>query len=319
MKEKNNEFSSVEKKLWKKNPEQFRRFSSQGQPTHTPNTHKTQKKKMYLLVFMVICVLQLSECQTNFYGTAELVKPARRSRLLSDFVDANKKQDSATTISAYANPDLASIETELSDDDGPTPTVDTLRKYARIFKMDTDNLNDKQRMLLQRIVQRIARLNGAESDEETMDMGDNEGRARRKHRDDRKKANNKKSSSTTARPSGGTLKSTTKSATLTTRPKKKIAAGGSTTSTTQTTANGSESLHSIEATSPTKVGKMKVTQANDITLTSANGVDLGNISTTSIVNILSTVDNARESFYVRRPSPATVTAVHSKVPHHKVS
>lgn len=303
----------------------MQRFShSQVQGQRKKNTH-THNKNMYFLVFVVVSVLQLSECQTNFYGTAELVKPARRSRLLSDFVDGNKKEDAATTISAYANPELASIETELSDDDGPAPTVDTLRKYARIFKMDTDNLNDKQRMLLQRIVQRIARLNGAESDEETMEMGDdNEGRARRKHRDDRKKANNsKKSSSTTRSPSGGTTKSTLKTSSAsvsTTRPKKKIAAGGSrTTSTTTTTTTAENGSDEIEATSPTKVGKSKVTQANDITLTSANGVDLGNISTTSIVNILSTVDNARESFYVRRPSPATVTAVHSKVPHHKVS
>lgn len=269
---------------------------------------------MYFIGLVIISLLQLGTCQSNFYGTAELIKPSmpRRSRLLSDFSDAKTKHDLAATISSHANPELASIETELEDEDGPTPTVDTLRKYARIFKMDTENLNDQQRMLLQRIVQRIARLNGAQSDEETMDLGETEeGRARRKHRDDRKKANNKKSS-TTRLPSGGTTKITTKTtktsaASSTMHPKRKIAA-----------KNSTDALYPVEPTIPSKVGKSKVTQANDVTLTNANGVDLGNISTTSIVNILST-DNARESYFVRRPSPATVTAVHNKVPHHKVS
>lgn len=278
---------------------------------------------MYCLAFVLVSLLQFSQCQHNFYGTAELVRYSqpRRSRLLSDFGDAGAPQEPATTITAYANPELASIESEL-DDDGPTPTADTLRKYARIFKMDTDNLNDKQRMLLQRIVQRIARLNGAESDEATMDLDETEGRARRKHRDDRKKANASKKSSTTRAPigpsSGGGGVATTRATTKTTkgstaRPKKRPATGA-----TALTTNATDALHPAEATAPSKAGKSKVTQANDLTLTSANGVDLGNISTTSIVNILST-DNARESFFVRRPSPATATAVHSKVPHHKVS
>lgn len=268
---------------------------------------------MYFGVLIMISLLKISECQTNFYGTAELVKQAqqpRRSRLLSDFTEINPatRHDLTTSISAVPSTELSTVESEL-DDDGPIPTVDTLKKYARIFKMDTENLNEKQRVLLQRIVQRIARLNGAQSDEEPMDLGDNEGRARKK--------NNKKpiaADSTIGTTNGNTkakITASTNNNNNNGNQKKKVASSN-------TVSNAPIPTQPTIASNQPKVGKSKVTQANDLTLTNASSVDLGNITTTSIVDILST-DNARENFFVRRPSPASHAAVHDKVPHHKVS
>ncbi|XP_055326663.1 uncharacterized protein LOC129580352 [Sitodiplosis mosellana] len=291
---------------------------------------------MYFRVLIVVSLLKLSECYNgNFFGTAELIKNVqpRRSRLLSDFVDnapADNSRSGFVPISiplSAARSLLVSSEkpttidepksTEqpeelksepIEDEEGPVPTADTMRKYARIFKMDTETLNEKQKLLLQRIVQRIARLNGASPDEESIDLNDNEGRARRKNRDEHKKTQ-KKTSTTTIEVVTEPTKTTPK---LKTTPsiqsssssaqKKKVAASNNYIAISKPTM----------PTIASKMGKSKVTQANDLTLTNATSVDLGNISTTSIVDILST-DNARENFYIRRPSPSTITTLHNKI------
>lgn len=307
---------------------------------------------MYFRVLVVISLLKLSECQ---YGTAELIKfsQPRRSRLLSDFIDSQESSAVRQTTPSQDQPITAEsaprslpmteklVEQRLDGtattfagnnfDNDPVPTADTIRKYARIFKLDTENLNENQRMLLTKLVQRIARLNGAQSGEQSIDLNGNEGRARHRNRDERKKSSSKKPSSTAAQQtdtshmdsvsSSEPLRSTTTATkSKTSAQKKKVA------------ASNVQNHISIETTPPigstvteptipiaSKAGKSKVTQANDATLSNANSVDLGNISTTSIVNILST-DNARENLYVRRPSPATIAAVHDKLPsHHKVS
>lgn len=304
---------------------------------------------MYFRVLIVVSLLKLGECHNNFFGTAELMRNSqqpRRSRLLSDFVDDNSRSgfvpvsiplSSSTASVARSLPTVSSEKpsTEqpqektqaLEDEEGPIPTADTMRKYARIFKMDAETLNDKQKLLLQRIVQRIARLNGANPNDESIDLNDNEGRARRKNRDDRKK-NQKKNASSTSTTTNievvtNPTKTTTKIKTTTlsgngnnnssnTAQKKKVAASNNYISISTVTA--SPTMPTIAS----KVGKSKVTQANDLTLINATSVDLGNISTTSIVDILST-DNARENFYVRRPSPSTIANLHNKIQPQKVS
>jgi len=248
-------------------------------------------------VLVIVSLVKLGECQ-DFHGTVELM---RRSRLLSDFGDDTSRSGFVPSIPLTVSRSLPVTEkitepTEKAENE-PAPTVDTLKKYARIFKMDTENLSDKQKMLLQRIVQRIARLDAGQSDEQGDDI---EGRARNR------KKSQKKSNSTTE-----------SSVTSTKSTKRKTAQKDVTASSNFATFTTTVDL----ATQPTipKVGKSKVTQAT--TLMNASSIDLGNITTTSIVDILST-DNARENFYVRRP---TATNVHHKQQqqhhqhqHHKV-
>lgn len=289
---------------------------------------------MYFRVLIVVTLLKLSECHNSLFGTAELRNPQpRRSRLLSDFVNSNVPNDnsrsafvpmsipiklsrslpvSSTTIeSVQSTASTSSSE----NSEGPVPTADTMRKYARILKIDAENMNDEQRELLLRIVQRIARLNGANPDEESIDLNVNEGRARRKHRDDRKK---KKPS-----PASDVVADSTKGNAITTSKHRTTPSSGSTKKKVASSSNFI-AISTVTAASPTqptiatKVGKSKVTQANDLTLTNATSMDLGNISTTSIVDVLST-DNARENFYIRRPSPSTITTLHNKIQPQKVS
>lgn len=217
--------------------------------------------------------------------------------------------------------------------EGPMPTADTMRKYARIFRMDTENMNEDQRFLLQKIVQRLARLNGNHPDDGTEDLSDNEARARRKNNDGKK--NQKKTPSKTIEVVTNSSRTTVGASKQKTMPSNQNSGGNGSGSGGSTNSNGTSSqkkkvassnyisIQTVTAspTQPTiasKVGKSKVTQANDFTLANASSVDLGNISTTSIVDILST-DNARENFYIRRPSPSTITTLHNKIQPQKVS
>lgn len=297
---------------------------------------------MYFRVLIVVTLLKLSECHNNLFGTAELRNShQRRSRLLSDFANNNVPNDHSR--SAYVpvsipislsrslpasttttiEPMQPTSSTSSEHGEGPVPTADTMRKYARILKIDAENMNEEQRELLLRIVQRIARLNGAKPDEESIDLNGNEGRARRKHRDDRKKK--KPSPSTGSDVVADSTKGTTNTANTKHRTtpsipsssgssKKKVAASNFIAISTI----AASTVSPTQPTIPSKVGKSKVTQANDLTLTNATSMDLGNISTTSIVDVLST-DNARENFYIRRPSPSTITTLHNKIQPQKVS
>lgn len=279
---------------------------------------------MYLHVLILVSLLKLGECQ---YGSAELMRNPyqRRSRLLSDFSDDKSRSGfvSSSPLSLLRSlpvthaptdrtdktdqTDPTTILPSLDEDDGATPTDDALKKYARIFKMDTENLNEKQKMLLQRIVQRIARLNGVQMDDQTTDPSDNnEGRARNR------KKTQKKPSNATAETSSTVSTKTNKQKTTNAQQNhdiqmKKVTA--SNVATFQTTVD-----FTTAPTTPSKVGKSKVTQANGATLSSPSGMDLGNISTTSIVNILST-DNARENFFVRRPAVTTTHHQHAPQQH----
>lgn len=232
------------------------------------------------------------KCQNDFYGTVELVKHApRRSRLLSDFV-VGERVPKSIPLSAPSTPSTSqttTTTTTTSNDDETSaapvrPTIDTLKRYARIFKMDTKNLTEQQRILLERIVERVARLGGSLEDIENVegaeanDIIGSEGRAR--HRNVRKNTSKK---SKTDDNNHITIE--------TTQPTPNVPAS------TKTTKRATAGIIAQKA----KGGKSKVTQANEMTMLNETAVDLGNITTTSIVNILST-DNARENVFARRPS-----------------
>lgn len=250
------------------------------------------RSKMLIRVFVVVVLLEFCQAQNDWYGTAELVQAPRRSRVLSDFV-AERNEPEATIIASTEPTSDASLPVT-------KPTMDTLKRYARIFKMDAKILTPQQRVLLERIVERVARLNGGtleptsatlESTEATVQGDDVEGRARHKNRKNATKKNKTEGTSATTDE-------------LTSSPVPP-------TKATKRTTSGIIAHKS-------KGGKSKVTQANDLTMSNVTAVDLGNITTTSIVNILST-DNARENLYSRRPTTqdklisATSNTANSKV------
>lgn len=243
-------------------------------------------RTIVLIWLMMVMDWNCCKCQNDFYGTVELVKHApRRSRLLSDFV-VGERVPKSVPLSVPATPSTTSTE---SIDDTSTlppvrPTIDTLKRYARIFKMDTKNLTEQQRILLERIVERVARLGGSLEDIDNAEASDandivgNEGRARQ--RNVRKNANKKTKTDDNHHISIETTQPTPTAPT-----------------STKTIKRATAGIIAHKA----KGGKSKVTQANEMTMSNVTAVDLGNITTTSIVNILST-DNARENVFARRPS-----------------
>lgn len=300
---------------------------------------------MYFYLFLLVLFLNNYKCQQNasgFYGTAELVRQnPRRSRLLSDFVDPLPEEarsssphpipiplsSSPQTTSQPSSPRALSepstqaaypTSIPLVSDIPVKPTIDTLRKYGRIFKMDTKYLTPQQRALLERIVDRVARLGGnlelsdnitpvnKTQPEESVE-NENEGRART--RNNRKKSGKKsgtqppKSSESTDPPSSETETSAASTVPIT----------GTTTSVKamkRTTAGVIAHPTKTIAASATKVGKSKVTQTHNLTQLKSNStnMELGNITTTSIVDSLSK-DNARENVYNRRPEKPVTTTI----------
>lgn len=275
---------------------------------------------MYVRVLILVVCLNVCQCQTqngNGYGTVELVKHNRRSRLLSDFVDGS------TTAGRSVPPVQSAPAVPASPLNMPVPrspapqanaaatgrnpripsTERMLQNYGNIFQMDTKNLTDKQRTLLERIVERVARLGGSlepENDVPTDDDNLNESRARHRNRNVRKNVAKSSVPAAVAAPAVGTneakdlnlsqLSSTTAGSTTTTKTIKRTTAG--------IIAHPTKPVSS----STTKVGKSKVTQASSFNQLRPNSTEvvLGNITTTSIVDSLSK-DNAREDLYNRRP------------------
>lgn len=258
-------------------------------------------RTIVLIWLMTVMDWNCCKCQNDFYGTVELVKHApRRSRLLSDFVvgDRVPKSIPLSAAESTASPSLTStsIEDALAQSQPVRPTIDTLKRYARIFKMDTKNLTEQQRILLERIVERVARLGGSLEDidnvetSEANDIVGDEGRARQ--RNVRKNANKKSKTDEQTHISIETTQPTPTAPT-----------------STKTIKRASAGIIAHKA----KGGKSKVTQANEMTMSNVTAVDLGNITTTSIVNILST-DNARENVFARRPSsPPPSSSPHEKI------
>lgn len=294
-------------------------------------------------VFLLVLFLNNFKCQQNengFYGTVELVRQSpRRSRLLSDFANPMPESRSSSPTqfiplapvpspSPSASPDAQTesatpptipLSSVSASDQTLKPTADTLRKYGKIFKMDTKYLTPQQRSLLERIVERVARLGGtlelsdnitSADKNQTNDENENEGRAR--NRGNRKKLGKK---------SANVSKSGESSEEATTEKESATSASDSTMPYTAT-SSASSSVKAMKRTtagiiahptksvggSATKVGKSKVTQTHNLTQLKSNStnVDLGNITTTSIVDSLSK-DNARENVYIRRPEKPVTT------------
>lgn len=279
---------------------------------------------MYVRVLILVVCLNVCQCQTqngNGYGTIELVKHNRRSRLLSDFVDASASAAGRSVppvqpaAAAQASPMSIPVPRSAATQPNPSATGRNpripstermLQNYGNIFQMDTKNLTDKQRTLLERIVERVARLGGSlepENDVKTDEDNQNESRARHRNRNVRKNA--AKSSAAVPAPAAvaaaaaaneakdldpSALISTTAGSTTTTKTIKRTTAG--------IIAHPTKPVSS----STTKVGKSKVTQASSFNQLRPNSTEvvLGNITTTSIVDSLSK-DNAREDLYNRRP------------------
>lgn len=302
--------------------------------------------EMYFRVFLLVLFLNNFKCQQNgngFYGTVELVKQSpRRSRLLSDFVNPSPEARSSaphpihiplspsptpssqsSSPSAQSEPATsASFPTTISaaPDLPVKPTIDTLRKYGKIFKMDTKYLTPQQRSLLERIVDRVARLGGnlelsdnitSVNRTQANETVDNESEGRARARNNRKKSgkkSNNASKSSESTDESGTEAETSAASSASTVPF--TATASSVKAMKRTTAGIIAHPTKTVGASATKVGKSKVTQTHNLTQLKSNStnMELGNITTTSIVDSLSK-DNARENVYNRRPDKTVTTTI----------
>lgn len=241
---------------------------------------------MYIRVLIIFVCLNvcniLAQDPNGFYGTVELVKHNRRSRLLSDFSQAN---GAAIVDSAITSPPAVPRQNApIAEQPRQQTTERMLKNYGNIFQMDTKNLTEKQRSLLERIVERVARLGGSlEPDNNSQSNNDNlnESRSRQGNRNVRKKQTIDESDETVPI-------TTTAGSTTTTKTIKKTTAG--------IIAHPTKPVSSSTA----KVGKSKITQVSSQMRPNATEVVFGNITTSSIVDSLSK-DNAREDLYARRP------------------
>lgn len=243
---------------------------------------------MYIRVLILIVCLNVCKSQaqddSTFYGTAELVKNGRRSRLLSDFVEGGSSPAPAPVPIPVAKPRL---NAQSNGDVRQQSTERMLKNYGNIFQMDTKNLTEKQRTLLERIVERVARLGGSlEPDNEVPLDQDNQSESRSRHRN----RNVRKNVPKIDENNSATQTSTTAESTPTTKTIKRTTAG--------IMAHPTKPVSS----STTKVGKSKITQTSNFHQMRPNSTEVvfGNITTTSIVDSLSK-DNAREDVYNRRP------------------
>lgn len=275
---------------------------------------------MYIRVLLLIVCLNWCSCvesQQNgngFFGTVELVKNGRRSRLLSDFVENTQPAAAAAPAAPQANDAVpkAPVDTASASKGRSQTTERMLKNYGNIFQLDPKNLTDKQRVLLERIVERMARFGGSldgavESSPAPTTPGaadansdPSESRARHRNRNVRKNQPKVVAPEPQEQPQQRseasvpdvqlTIHSDSSSTIATTKAAKRTSAG--------VMSHPTKAVSS----STTKVGKSKVTQASTYSQLRPNATEvvLGNITTTSIVDSLSK-DHAREDLYNRRP------------------
>lgn len=218
---------------------------------------------------MLIVNVQQYRCDNSkdgFLGTAELLQSGRKSRLSRDF--PTQRFDKSV---------------KLSDD--------TIREYGQLLQMDTKNFSDQQKVLLEKIVERVARLGGATVKVDAANVTDNNENEGRGNKNRLKKNSHNKNQSA---PTKATIKHD------------------------QHDGNGKLTVkHNI----PSKINdsqmiKMQVNINNNDGAIKANVTDVmfGNITTSSIVDSLSS-DNAREDIQVKkRPvGPAVVDKTQVKV------
>lgn len=225
---------------------------------------------MHFYIFLLMLTVNVQQYRSDnsrdgFSGTAELLQSGRRSRLSRDF--STHRLDKSV---------------KLSDD--------TIREYGQLLQMDTKNFSDQQKVLLEKIVERVARLGGAnvEVANVTTDANENEGRGNKNRL--KKNSHNKNQSA----PTKAAIKHD------------------------QHDGNGKLT---VKHTIPSKINdspmiKMQVNINNNDGAIKANVTDVmfGNITTSSIVDSLSS-DNAREDIQMKkRPvGPAVVDKTKVKV------
>lgn len=273
---------------------------------------------MYIRVLILIVCLKLCQCQTQngngFYGTVELVKNGRRSRLLSDFVDGASTSVAPSPAVTEPPQDAIPKAPIVASSKIRTQTTERmLKNYGNIFQLDPKNLTDKQRVLLERIVERVARLGGSLEPENTVpsvgqDQEQVESRARHRNRNVRKNQpkvaqDEPRSESTAHTVTAAGLDASASAPASTTKTIKRTTVG--------VIAHPTKAVSS----STTKIGKSKVTQASAYSQLRPNATEIvmGNITTTSIVDSLSK-DNAREDLYNRRPIIAEKANVKVSIP-----
>lgn len=245
---------------------------------------------MYIRVLILIVCLNACKSQTvedggTFYGTAELVKNGRRSRLLSDFVEGGGAPAPQSSAPVPASKPRLNAQ-QKNGETRQQSTDRMLKNYGNIFQMETKNLTEKQRTLLERIVERVARLGGSLEPENEVPLDqDNQSESRARHRNRNVRKNTPKIDEGSQLDP---ISADPADPMTTTKAVKRTTAG--------IMAHPTKPVSS----STTKVGKSKVTQASNQLRPNSTEVVFGNITTTSIVDSLSK-DNAREDVYNRRP------------------
>lgn len=250
----------------------------------------------FMLLNVSVCLCEIGRAR-DFPGTAELLPSnARRSRLSRDFVpSASDPIGTSSTVPTTLEDAPATTEkiSKLSDD--------TVREYGNLLQMDTKNFSEKQKALLERIVERVARLsgsagietNGTASDEPA---NENEGRGNK----NRLKKNSLKSSSQakldSSVPATENVKVTIK------------ASAGKPLIVVPVIADlkaaSNKQRHKLHAASVTAVN------GNGQKAQNVTEVIFGNITTSSIVDSLSADNVAREDIYVKkRPASTAATAI----------
>lgn len=248
----------------------------------------------FMLLNVSVCLCEIGRAR-DFPGTAELLPSnARRSRLSRDFVpSASDPVGTSSTVPTTLQEEQVTTEkiSKLSDD--------TVREYGNLLQMDTKNFSEKQKALLERIVERVARLSGSAgvdtnvtaSDEQT---NENEGRGNK----NRLKKNTLKSSNQSKLDS---IVPATENVKVTIK-----ASAGKPLIVVPVIADlkaaSNKQRHKLHAATVAAVNGPKAQNVTEVIF--------GNITTSSIVDSLSTDNVAREDIYVKkRPASTAATAI----------
>lgn len=253
----------------------------------------------FMLLNVSVCLCEIGRAR-DFPGTAELLPSnARRSRLSRDFVPSLSDPigtSSSSTVPTTLEEEPVTTEkiSKLSDD--------TVREYGNLLQMDTKNFSEKQKALLERIVERVARLsgsagvdtNGTTSEDQ---INENEGRGNK----NRLKKNSLKSSSQVKLDS---IVPATENVKVTIK-----ASAGKPLIVVPVIADlkaaSNKQRHKLHAASVAAVNANGGQKAQNVT-----EVIFGNITTSSIVDSLSADNVAREDIYVKkRPASTAATAI----------
>lgn len=265
---------------------------------------------LYLLVIFVNAMLCVNCDQSTgasgnsdygygFMGTAELVpNNVRKSRLSRDF-SHEKSSESISSSSSSSD--------KLSDD--------TLHEYGQLLKMDTKNFSQQQKALLERIVERVARLSDStgesnttaniedymDSTDDAEDNNENEGRGTK----NRKKKNKISVVATTTSEQPPQTKSFNHESIGNSKQQVvKIVQNNNKHTGNRTKA---EQPHSTVNNVNKKGHQNSLNSA--VKPTNVTEVFFGNITTTSIVDSLSDDNTEREDIFGNKRPASTAAAI----------